>query len=92
MKAAVYAAVADLNESLSSEQRIPLTGTAAVFAALDSLAALNLLLRIEHRLSEAGGTEYDLTNGDFYETTVFCSPTLDQLVDGVHAAIMVETA
>ena len=87
VKDAVYAAVADLNESLSSEQRVPLNGTVPVFAFIDSLAALNLLLRVEQRLSDAVGRDVDLAEGDFYETTVFRSPTLDELIDAIHRTL-----
>ena len=83
---AVYAAVADLNESLSPESRIELASDAPVFSGIDSLAALNLLLRVEQHLSDLG-IFCDLADGDFYENTVFRSPTLGEFVRGVHAAL-----
>lgn len=88
VETAVYGAVSDLNESLPGDQRVALSGTTDIFAAVDSLAALNLLLRIEERVAEASGAPCDLTEGDLYETTLFASPTLDQLVNAVHASLV----
>jgi hypothetical protein len=87
VKEAVYGAVADLNESLSPDRRVALDGTIAIFGELDSLAAVNLLLRIEERVSDLAGAPCDLMDGDLYEKTVLRSPTLDELVSGVHAVL-----
>jgi hypothetical protein len=83
VRSAVYAAVADLNDTLSDGHKIPLVGTADVFSAIDSLGALNLVLRIEDRLRDALGCDVDLMDGDLYEKTLFVSPTLDDLAHGV---------
>jgi hypothetical protein len=84
----VYAAVADLNESLPDDRKIPLVGTADVLSMLDSLGTLNLILRAEQRLADLTGTDCDLTDSDLYETTLFRSPSLDGLVAGIHAALV----
>ena len=87
VRAAVFGAVADLNESLPAGRRIPLDGSTDVFSHVDSLGTLNLMLRIEQRVSDATGAECDLMGTDVYETTIFKSPTLDGLVLGVLRAL-----
>jgi hypothetical protein len=85
--AAVYDAVGDLNRSLPDDRKIPLAGNADVFSMVDSLGALNLILLVEQRIGEVTGTEYDLTDGDLYETTLFGSPSLDALTVGIFKAL-----
>jgi len=87
VQGAVYGAVEDLNQGLPAERRVPLDGSIDIFGAMDSLAALNLLLRIEQRLGDLAGTPCDLMDGDLYETTLFRSPTLDELAQAVHASV-----
>ena len=87
VRAAVYGAVADLNESLAADRRIPLDGAVDVFSHVDSLGTLNLMLRIEQRLADATGRDCDLMGTDVYEATIFKSPTLDGLVLGVLRAL-----
>jgi hypothetical protein len=87
VQGAVFGAAADLNESLPQDRRVPITGSTDIISALDSLGALNLLLRIEERLSDVSGEPCDLTQGELYEGTLFGSPTLDELTRAVHAAL-----
>jgi hypothetical protein len=87
VREAVYGAVADINESLPEERRIPLTGTTDIFGRVDSLGALNLLLRIEQRLGDLAGAPMDLIEEGLYENTVFRRPALDELVEAVAAAL-----
>jgi hypothetical protein len=87
VSSAVYAAVADLNESLPDDHKIPLAGSTDVLSLVDSLGALNLVLRIEQRLSETAVADCDLVGSDLYETTLFRSPSLDDLAAGVFAAL-----
>jgi hypothetical protein len=88
VQGAVYGAVDDLNQGLPENRRVPLDGSIDIFAAMDSLASLNLLLRIEQRLGDLAGASCDLMDGDLYETTLFRSPTLDELVGAVHASVV----
>ncbi len=87
VRAAVHRALGDVNATLPEGSKIPVTGDADVLALLDSLATLNLVLRIERRLADATGSDWDLTGSDIYERTLFRSPTLDELVNGVYAAL-----
>ena len=87
VRSAVYAAVTDLNETLPRERKIPVAGDTDVFSMIDSLGALNLILRIEEHLRGAAGIDCDLMAGDLYETTLFFSPSLDRLADGVFAVL-----
>jgi hypothetical protein len=87
VRAAVHRALADVNATLPEDRKIPVTGDANVLALLDSLGTLNLVLRIERRLTDATGADWDLTGSDIYERTLFHSPTLDELIGGVHAAL-----
>ena len=83
----MYGAVADLNASLPNDRRLPLAGGSAVFSAIDSLGVLNLLLRIEERLSESTGVPCDLVGADGYERILLEARTLDDLVHGVSASL-----
>jgi hypothetical protein len=87
VETAVYGAVSDLNESLPAEKRVPLNAAVDIFSAVDSLGALNLLLRIEDRISQASGLPCDLTESGLYETAPFSQPTLGELVTAVHEAL-----
>ena len=87
IQGAVFRAVADLNETLPKDRRLELNGSSDIMGVLDSLAALNLLLRIEQRLSDIAGEPCDLTEGDIDERTLFGSRTLEELARAVQAAL-----
>lgn len=86
----VFEVIDEVNDALPGEERLPKAEGTALFGdtgTLDSMAAVNLLLIAEERLTQTFNRPVNLTESMMLESTEGPPATVSDLVDGVVALL-----